>query len=157
MMDATGMIERFSSIGKIAMSLLNAKDDAERARIFTDFQRELASSHADNLAICRENIELAKKLNATEAECLKLKEWGADKARYRLVNFGAGGMVYALKESHRDTDPPHWICANCYARGSKSFLHVEDNGGWPKIQCSVCSTGIPAGSRGKPTPAYATD
>jgi hypothetical protein len=156
-MVAESLIAGLAALGKKGLDLLNAKDDAERARIFADFQRELANAQADKIALGAKNIEIAEELSAKKAECLKLKEWEADKSRYRLVNPGATGFVYALKQSHSDTDPPHWICANCYARGSKSFLHTENNGGWPKIQCTVCNTAIPTGTRLTPDMVYAVD
>ena len=31
----------------------------------------------------------------------------------------AGALVYMLKPDERGTEPPHWLCANCYGKAQK--------------------------------------
>jgi hypothetical protein len=63
-----------------------------------------------------------QKIGALEAEVADLKAWGAEKQNYELKQLWLGGMTYMLKPEARGTEPPHWLCPQCYTNGEKSFF-----------------------------------
>jgi hypothetical protein len=90
-----------------------------------------------------------QRIRELEEEIARLKAWGHDKQRYELQKAGRGGaVVYGLKADRREGEPPHWLCANCYQRGEKSFLSVTagryQNAVW---ECGRCHTNflVPGG------------
>jgi hypothetical protein len=62
------------------------------------------------------------RISALEAEVARLKAWDAEKEKYELKAIGHGCVAYMLKPEARGTEPPHWLCPNCYAQGKKAFI-----------------------------------
>lgn len=63
------------------------------------------------------------RIRALEAEVTQLKNWNAEKQNYELKQVGWGAVAYMLKPEKRGTEPPHWLCPTCFAKGEKSFLN----------------------------------
>lgn len=63
-------------------------------------------------------------IRALEAEVARLKAWDAEKQRYELKAVGQGAFAYVLKPEERGTEPPHWLCPNCFHEGKKSFFQT---------------------------------
>jgi hypothetical protein len=63
-----------------------------------------------------------ERIRALEAEVARLKAWDAEKEKYELKDVGHFCVAYMLKPNARGTEPPHWLCPNCYAQGKKSFV-----------------------------------
>jgi hypothetical protein len=88
-------------------------------------------------------------IRTLEAEMANLKAWGAEKARYQLKNIGTGAVAYMLKPDARGSEPPHWLCPNCYANGKKGFLQpspVQVGHGF-SFKCTSCGVGIACDNR----------
>jgi Zn finger protein HypA/HybF involved in hydrogenase expression len=66
----------------------------------------------------------ANRIHALEAEMAKMKAWDAETQKYELKGVGHGAVAYMLKPDARSTEPPHWLCPNCYAKGKKSFVQM---------------------------------
>jgi hypothetical protein len=85
------------------------------------------------------------RIRALETEVARLKEWDAEKQRYELKSIGAGAVAYILKPDARGTETPHWLCANCFAKGQKSFL--QNTGRIERarlvVGCNSCGTAVP--------------
>src|SRR4051794_8174501 len=64
----------------------------------------------------------AERIRTLEAEVASLKAWDAAKEPYELKPLGSGAIAYMLKPEARGTEPPHWLCPNCYTQGKKSFF-----------------------------------
>jgi hypothetical protein len=64
-----------------------------------------------------------ERVRALEAEIASLKDWNAEKQNYDLKGIGEGAVAYMLKPDKRGSEPPHWLCPNCYSKGQKSFLN----------------------------------
>jgi hypothetical protein len=65
----------------------------------------------------------SERLRALEVELTQLKNWDSEKASYELKKIGLGAVAYMLKPEKRSTEPPHWLCPTCFAKGQKSFLN----------------------------------
>jgi hypothetical protein len=82
----------------------------------------------------------ADRIRALEAEVARLKNWDAEKQNYELKHIGSGSMAYMLKPDKRGTEPPHWLCPTCFAKGEKSFLNAMGKSagrGW-LYHCTGC-------------------
>jgi hypothetical protein len=72
-----------------------------------------------------------------------LKAWEAEKERYELTEIGPGVFAFALKESMRQGQPVHRICANCCANGTKSYLQRHLSGPvLERLKCNTCGEAI---------------
>jgi hypothetical protein len=57
-----------------------------------------------------------------------MKDWDAQKQRYKLVAPFSGCMVYALQKAMSDGEPPHYLCAACFQKGQRSILQAQETG-----------------------------
>lgn len=83
---------------------------------------------------------LIERVGDLEKEMAALKAWGADKARYELIDLHRGLFAYVPRQGEDKGEPPHALCANCYQRGFKSILQSS---GHPNVHertwdCQVC-------------------
>jgi hypothetical protein len=87
-------------------------------------------------------------IRALKTEMADLKTWGREKERYELKSVGAGGMAYMLKPDARGTEPPHWLCPNCFSQGKKSFFQGSPStvGLHRMYVCSGCKGNLLGGA-----------
>ncbi|WGR94801.1 hypothetical protein MTX26_01795 [Bradyrhizobium sp. ISRA443] len=74
-----------------------------------------------SIAARQSYIEQTDELQALKAELAASKNWDRERERYELKSVGSGAMVYMLKPEARASEPPYWLCPNCFAQGKKSF------------------------------------
>ena len=88
---------------------------------------------------------MIEKIRSLKKEIDDIKAWETQKQRYKLTSIWEGGnLVYALKESMSDSEPPHWICTKCYEDGRKSILNQKqrtDKRFWMLV-CPICNSQI---------------
>ena len=106
---------------------------------------------------------MVEEIRTLKEEIVRVKAWESQKQRYKLTNpwseYTAGSIAYALKESMKESDPPHLICTKCYEDGRKSILNpLTHTGNFVVYTCPVCKLQIPTGSRWTVPPIeYASD
>ena len=115
--------------------------DAEAFRTKSIELRGLILESLDKAIEARETYSTQlDRVRALEAEVSSLKDWNADKQNYELRSIGGGTVAYMLKPDKRGSEPPHWLCPNCYSKGQKSFLNptgADVGGGWI-YKCMGC-------------------
>lgn len=90
----------------------------------------------------------------------ELESIGATKERYEKVSLGQNVIAYALKQALRETEPPHYLCADCLHAGKVSFLQqLTDGDYWTKYHCNthgelVVEKGRPRQTSALPRRAY---
>lgn len=106
-----------------------------------DLQQVILEAQDKLNAAQSEQSALAKRNDDLEKEMASMKAWEKEKERYQLIEPWRGCFVYALKESSKGTDIPHWICEHCYQEGRKSLLHDTYKQGNRRnvfVKCSHC-------------------
>lgn len=162
MTDATmiaGAISSLKTAAEIAKVLYTAKLDADTKEKISQLQqlvwdaRESAYNAQDELA------EVKKRHAEAEQAVMDFMKWGKDKERYRLFQpQGLNSVVYGVKESSADGEPPHYICTNCYQESRKSILHNKQSKEQrTAFHCPKCNCSIPTGYNGSVPAVYAPD
>lgn len=87
----------------------------------------------------------ADRIRALEAKIAQLESWEAEKQNYDLKQIGSGAFAYILKPEKRGAEAPHWLCANCFAKGQKAFLQNSNKieRGHSLVTCNNCDTTVP--------------
>jgi hypothetical protein len=116
-----------------AVSKLNA--ELARAWEMTLDAQEKQSSLQEKLAVCAERVRQLEK------ELGELKDWNREAERYQLGMIAPSVPAYSLKPGMENDEPPHHLCANCFARKEKSFLQY----GMPGVplviyRCTRCQS-----------------
>jgi len=103
---------------------------------------------------------MIQRVHDLEEEIARVRAWEEQKKRYKLVNpwEGAISVVYALKESCKGTEPPHWICTKCYDDGRRTILQLrKDQKQYVLLVCPTCKSEIHTESHGIPSAIYSTE
>ena len=87
--------------------------------VILEAQSSLFSANEDRAALAERVRELEKQVAGVEA-------WETEKQRYQPANMGDGNIAYVVKPAMRGTEPPHYLCANCYQQRKISILAHYD-------------------------------
>jgi len=125
----------------IAKGLKDIDDAARRNAAVIELQEKILAAQEAQSALLERVRELEEKVRSLET-------WETEKQRYELKQFGSA-VAYVLKAEAQGTEPSHQLCANCFARGKKSFLtKVPSNiasqslGMGTVYRCAECRTQI---------------
>lgn len=120
-----------------AMKGLN---DLEKMQIkVIELQEAILAAQGAALTAQDDQFKMADRIRQLQDELARATNWEASKQRYQLITPFEGCQVYALKESYKETDPPHWICPQCYEDGRKSILiDGKNTNSLPTIRCTRC-------------------
>jgi len=100
-----------------------------------------------------ENFQLKEKL-------MKQDAWDEQKKRYKLTTPWKGdsaAVVYAVKESYKETETAHWACPKCYDDGRRSILQPNKAGEFIWLICATCNTKISTSFRSINAAEYVAD
>jgi hypothetical protein len=116
----------------MAHGLQDINDAAARKMAIADLTEKIRAAQEAHSALIRQVRELEK-------EVTRLKDWEADKKRYELAEIAPGIVVLAIRETMRNGEPFHRICADCAANGRKSYLQSTAQGElYDVYRCNGC-------------------
>lgn len=117
----------FKSMLDTARGLKDINDTAIRNTAAIDLQEKILAAQA-------QQTELVERVSDLEKELAAFNTWEAEKRRYQFEEIKPGILAYKVKETMRDGEPSHYICAGCYGEGKKSVLQSET---WFPGRCHV--------------------
>lgn len=153
MVDGIGLaLTSIKSVSETLKALAELRDIAKVSEITIDLQAKIGAAQQLALAAQQEQTALITTIENLKKEIMQFENWEAEKQRYELDSLPPGVMVYRLKVGMENGEPPHKICANCYNKGKKSFLHTRPaSHGRTFMKCDECNdeklTGLPVTER----------
>jgi hypothetical protein len=134
-----GAIGSIRAAGDIANAMLKLHDAKALQDKTIELNRIILSAQQDAIAANTTQSELMSRISQLEKEIADLKSWEADKARYHLTEIGGGVVALAIKDSMRNGEAFHRICADCAASGKKSYLQPQVQGSYyDRYKCQGC-------------------
>jgi hypothetical protein len=119
----------------IAKAMVGMRDAEAFRTKAAELQGVLLEALEKAIAAREAQAEQLERVRALEAEMADLKAWGSEKENYELKKIGGGAVAYMLKPSARGSEPPHWLCPNCYTNGKKGFFQITQ----PELfRCMAC-------------------
>lgn len=142
----------------MAKGFLQLQSMAEVQGKVIDLQSAILAAQSSALAAQSEQSSMIQQVRELEEEIARIKAWEAEKQRYKLVAILDGtATAYALKESCKGTDPPHWLCTKCYDDGRRTILQPQyDKAGSGLLVCPTCKSSLHSRYRHTGKPSYAT-
>jgi hypothetical protein len=140
--EISAAITSFRASIDIAKAMIGLRDDELFRKKSLELNAAIADALEKSIAARESYAAQLQRINAMEAEIANLKAWDAEKQKYELKpNFG-GGVAYMMKPEARGSEPPHWLCPQCYSNGKKGFLVPADHGGGihKSCRCLECKT-----------------
>lgn len=140
-------ISGLKTASDIAKSLLELKSISDVQGKVIELQSAILAAQSSALAANSDQAAMSEEIRTLKKEIAEVKAWEAEKQRYELKALEPGTFAYALKEASADSEPPHWLCTNCYSKGIKSILQsAGDFYGVTSHICQSCKSEIKANS-----------
>ena len=159
----TTLVQLASSLAKLATDLVSTSDAAKRNAQLIEFQNALIGLQSLIASVQQENATLIRQKSDAEEDLKRMKNWDAQKQRYKLAAPFAGCMVYALQKSMSNGEPPHYLCAACFQKGEPSILQsreakrTKEGRDCSLFYCSVCRSEAVTGYMNTVSPQYFED
>lgn len=151
-----GTISGLKTAADIAKSLMELKSMSDVQAKVIELQSAILSAQSSALSANADQAAVVEEIRQLKEEIARVKAWESQKQRYQLTPFGeSAAVVYSLKESMRESEPPHWICTKCYEEGKRMILHPASVNGFAHLVCPSCNLDIPTNQRRIGQPEYA--
>jgi hypothetical protein len=152
-------IASLQSAGQLAKALIGSRDQTMIDVKVIELRDNLIEAQSNVFQAQAQQTALIQRVYELEQELMRFKTWGEEKKRYQLVSILSGtATVYALKESCKGTEPPHYICAKCYQDGHCTHLQPQyDKTGFAILFCPTCKAEIHSRYRHLGVPQYAKE
>lgn len=126
---------------KIAFDTLNTlsqvKSDTERTLAIANIVGQLGQAQGALVEAHQRELALSNEKSALETEVVRLKDWSAQKACYKLAEHGHHRILaYAFQKPEGSDEPPHSLCPDCFAKGKPSILQTEHE--LPRAEVLIC-------------------
>lgn len=138
-------LKTLTDIGKTMVGL---RDSAKLAETSFEFNHQLFSIQKSLMEAQQEQATMIKTICELEEENTRLKAWDGDAKSYELKAVASGVLAYMLKPDARGSEPPHWLCAQCFGDKKKSLLQLASGiGSMWAYKCPGCSIIVRVGPR----------
>jgi hypothetical protein len=118
-----GTITGLKIAGEIAQSILQLKSMSDVQGKVIELQSAILSAQSSALSANAAQTAMVEEIRALKENIARMKAWDTEKVRYILAPIvDTGAVAYALKKSMSNSEPPHYLCTNCYDDGRKSIL-----------------------------------
>jgi hypothetical protein len=126
----------------IAKGLKQIDDATRRNAAVIELQEKIIIAQLTQSALIEHVSDLEKKV-------ANFERWDAEKQRYELKDLGWGAFAFMLKPDARGTEPPTWVCTNCYEHNRKTTLqNIMTPGRGQVWTCPTCKNTIHPNSSG---------
>lgn len=138
----------------IAKGFLDLKEAASVQGKVIELQGVILAAQSSALAAQSDQFSLLEEIRGLKQKMADLEAWNAEKQRYELKALATGIVAYSLKPSMSNGEPAHYLCANCFAAGKKSYLQQHISGPYyDEFMCRGCGDKIPV-NKGTPPSSY---
>ena len=134
-----GIMSPLSAAGESIQKLIEVRDLIKFGDALGKLQAQILSAQQGALAAYARETALLEEIGDLKKRVTELEAWETEKQRYELVALAPNVMAYSVKANARSAEPPHYICANCYQVGRKSFLNQYVHGEYhDAYRCKLC-------------------
>jgi len=135
-----GTVAGLKLASDIAKGFLELKSLSDVQGKVIELQRAILSAQDSALAAHANQATMIETIRNMKEEIARLETWSTERQRFKLTELWDSGVVaYALKESMNESEPPHYICPNCYEEGRKSILNPQKHrNGRLMLVCQKC-------------------
>jgi hypothetical protein len=143
----------------IAKTAIGLRDAAMLQSKVIEMNDAIMAAQSSALDAQSEQFALIERISELEKEVARFETWETEKQRYELKAVDRGSFAYVPKPGMQGSEPPHWLCANCYSNGHKSFLQfkgrIQTPGGGRSDQdrydCGFCKSELLVGYTKSPS------
>lgn len=134
-----------TNLAKLVSGTLRTATDADALKLFAELRNDFIDLQSKLLAAQGEYQQLTDINRTLERTIEAHDQWSAESKCYELRQIADGVFVYASKPNHRQSEPPHRLCPNCFEQKKKSIMckiHVD----YGTHKCHTCGFQFNLGS-----------
>jgi hypothetical protein len=135
-------ISSLSAAGGIAKAMLDLRDFAKLNEKVIELQQCIIAAQSQVLSGQTEQTTLAARVKELEQECMRLKDWSAERENYACKQIGPGVFAYIQKDLVGPIHANEKFCSSCFDKSIKSRLQQSMAIGIRSIHL-VCPNGCP--------------
>jgi predicted RNA-binding Zn-ribbon protein involved in translation (DUF1610 family) len=106
---------------------------------------DLMNAQAAALKSQDEQAQLAKRVRELEDQLAATTRWETESQHYKLRALVPDVFVYEYVTTSPDTEPPHFVCPNCFQLRVRSILQLTSTwAGGKRYTCPRCNTELRA-------------
>lgn len=140
-------LSAFKAAKDIGESMIGLRDAAAFQSKLLEFQSRILDANNAAFAAQEERSTLLQRIREFEEKVAQFEAWDAKAKRYELKTVGYSAFAYVLKKEERGTEPPHWVCTNCFENKRASILQsVFYKGQGQTWTCPSCKSTIEPGT-----------
>lgn len=124
-MDPIAMITGIKTAIDLASAIKTISDDVELKSKTSDLYNTIIALQTGIMEMQAQNSSLLQENNSLSKKLMKIETWENEKSKYLLREICTQVFVYESKSTDTNTDPNHWLCAQCYNKGVKSILQLR--------------------------------
>ena len=132
-------ISSLSSARNLVKSFLELRDLNQINSKVVELQNVIMAAQEKVFAAQEQKSLLTTKIQELEKECMRLKDWSAEKEKYSCKNIAPGVFAYIRNDFHGEFQNAHKLCCNCFD-GSKKYTlqqsEIQTNRRMIKLSCA---------------------
>ena len=125
MADGISALALLKSTLDLGAAIANTADTAKRQAQLIDFQKVITQAYTTSAELQLSNSALLADKYELEKECVRLKDWSAEKQNYEALEISTGLFAYVAKENVKPLQSAHKYCATCFDNGVKTLLQQQ--------------------------------
>jgi len=128
-----------NAASQVISSLIGLRDFAKHATQLNELNGNIIKANSIIISEQQSHLALTAKIQELEKECMRLKDWNAEKERYSRKQISEGVFAYLENEPVIPLQETHKLCCNCFDKGTKSTLQqkkVIERGHFYHLICS---------------------
>ncbi len=129
MLTGTEVAAAMASIKNLRDFVTSLKDSADKRKLSAaveDVQAKFIILQSQVMEAQASLSSANERARTAEQKCVDQESFGHEAERYALHELTSGFYVYALKPGMEQGEPPHYLCANCFAKHQKSIIQRTD-------------------------------
>ena len=124
-MEVASLLASAKAAYDIAKGINALKNEVDRNQAVSKILEVLIAVQTDALSMQEKHSLLTTKIQELEKECDRLKDWQAEKERYKLKEIAPGLFARIEKGLVGNLQSAHKFCATCFEQNSKALLQQE--------------------------------
>jgi hypothetical protein len=129
----------------ISKTLIGVHDKTKAQEQLMEFNRVVIDAQNQIISARNEQSSMVSEIDKLEKECMRLKDWSAERERYTRKQIASGIFVYIENDFMGNFQDAHKYCCNCFDKTIKSTLQqsIKVIPGFTRVTALVCPNSCP--------------
>jgi len=137
-MEIIAAINSLKQLGELLAAAKGLSNYNELVSAVSEVNSKLMAATTIALSSQEKQMALTNRVAELEAALAKFENWEKKIKRYALFKFPTGHFAYALKPNIEQSEPSHYLCANCVDKKQVSYLQPSSSQN--TLWCQVCKS-----------------